>query len=376
MLCALCGNLAVRHGTKARNLLDVAEDGVARRAQIRVQRWRCTGCGASTTELPGDAKPRSLATIAGRDAVAEACFTGGYAQAAQRFGMDEKTARALWHDWAEPRERELPQRPPDFMGLHLLRVAGADRTLVTDVCAMTVVDIIETASTRDIVDWLEATRETVRIDSVALDVHQPFRQAMAACAPRARLLVCPAHSRSRGMSAFLSAFRVAMRTLGRNCTSNVREDPRTFATHRQELSTDQREVMAGWNEAVGELYAVKERFYEALECSQAADAQAILGDAQRWCSQLPFGRTPQDLLASWGGEMAAGAGHGGVAEFEAGLGRMAHLWSARRPPLPFDLARGLAVLQDGPRIMAEDPEEGTSLTLGVAMQQVAEMLVR
>ncbi len=54
---------------------------------------------------------------------------------------------------------------------------------------------------------------------------------------------------------------------------------------------------------------------------------------------------------------------------------MARAWAGRRPPLPFDLARGIAILRDGPRTMLDDPYAG-SRNLGVPMTDIVGMLER
>ena len=371
--CAACGGGSVRYGTKERRMLDIS-GGHAVLGTVRVQRWRCTACGILSTELPGEAMPRSLATAAARDAVAEACFEAGYAPAAARFGIDEKTARSFWSAWAALRESGLPQRPPEFMGLHLGRVAGTERTLVTDVQHQAVVDILPGTGFADVGAWLEKASGAGRIDSVAIGLHPPFREAVLQHAPGTRIMVCPAHARAHGIRAFLAGFRTASRWLYRPQGSNVREQPRQFAAPVQSLSQGQREDMAAWDGTILALHAAKERFLEALAAARAREAAIILADAHAMCLAVRGGAGPAAFLESWRSEICMGTGEGSLEPFAPVLDRMAGLWAGRRPPLPFDLARGLAVLQDGPRVTMADPEEGHDIILGVPMADLVGML--
>lgn len=373
--CPSCGSAdATRHGTKARRLLDVGADGVPGHVETRAQRWRCSGCGHHFTELPGLSRPRSLATVAARDAVAEACFDAGYAAAGARFGIDEKTARSLWDAWAASRADELPSRPPEEMGLHLVTVAGVERALVTDAEALAVVDLLRGASARDVDEWFERVGGADRVAGVVVGFHQPFRDAIAARAPGARVRVLREHARSQGMRAFLSAFRSVRRSCGRRAGSNVREEPRIFARPAGELSPAEREGMGAWDDAVLDLHEAKERFMEALAQGSRERASEILADARRRCLAIPGASVPASLLGNWRDEIAAGCAAPGRNPFPALLGEMAVLWSRRRPPLPFDLARGLALLRDGPRATEEDPEEGFERILGVPMDEVCRAL--
>lgn len=356
-----------------RRLLDIDPGGRPSASEVRVQRWHCTGCAAYFTELPPEARPRSLATIAARDAVAEACFQAGYAPAAARFGIDEKTARSLWDDWAAPRERDLPQRPPEFMGLHVAVVAGAERTVVTDVEAMAVVDVLRGAGTVDVVTWLDGMEDAGRVENVAIAMHQPFRDAATTALPGVRMLVCPAHAAMQGTRAFLSAFRTVVRRCGPIRGSNVL-GIRSFAKSMPEMTPGEREDMAAWDDAILGLHDAKERFLAALSTTRRRDALSLLQEARERCLTIPGGSIPASLMASWREEMATGAETRGLDSFTGTLGDMTRLWAGRKPSLPFDVARGLAVLRDGPRAMSTPGEQGETETLGVYMTDVLEAL--
>ena len=68
--------------------------------------------------------------------------------------------------------------------------------------------------------------------------------------------------------------------------------------------------------------------------------------------------------------MANGTAQTGLGQFSSLLADMADAWRLRRPPLPFDLARGLAVLKDGPRTLDRDGEFESVNSLGVPMDEV------
>lgn len=346
--------------------------GLPCRSDIKAQRWRCTSCGATVTELPQDARPRSLATIAFRDAVALSCFEEGYAPAASRYDVDEKTARAMWAEWAAPRELDLPSRPPEFLGLHTVRVAGSERTLVTDVAALAVVDVLQGADASDVVEWLDRIGDAARVDSVALAFHQPYRDAVSSQLPGARMLMCPSHARSQGIWAFLSALRIATRWLARIPGRNVGERPRTFAMHASELSAAQREEMGGWDASVIALHAIKENYLHAFEHQKRVDVERSLSDVAAQCISIQGATRVVSLIAAWGGEIASGAVEPALAPFSEALGAIVPSFASRRPVLSFDLMRGLAVLKEGRRVPNDDWGPGASA--GVAMESMAGML--
>ncbi len=373
--CPSCGGTsATRQGTRPRALLDIGLDGRPDRLDTVAQRWRCAACSALFTELPGSgARPRSLATVAARDAVAEACFEAGYAGAAARFGIDEKTARSLWEEWAETRRDGLTTALPERIGVHVVEVGGVERALVTDTERGAVVDLLEDATAPGLRRWLGGMEERVGMLDATIGFHPPFRDALSG-RTRAGLRVLPVHARARGMRAFLSAFRTLVgdrRRLASGRGSNVRLMPRLFARPVTALDGDEREGMGAWDDAVLALYAAKERYMEALEETRPATAAAILAEVRERCLEIPGAGVPAALVAAWKDEIAAGCVLSRSDPFPGLLDTLARVWAARRPPLPFDLARGLVLLRDGPR-MTEGEIPGW--VLGVPMDEACRAL--
>jgi hypothetical protein len=138
--------------------------------------------------------------------------------------------------------------------------------------------------------------------------------------------------------------------------------------------------MEAWDDAVLALHDAKERFADALSSGSPATAALILADVRERCLSVPGASVPAALIGAWRGEIAEGVGEAALEPFVEVLGRMAVAWAGRRPPLPFDLARGLAVLRDGPRALSGDDGDetpggeepsGSAEVLGVPMDAVA-----
>lgn len=368
--CPKCGGSASRQGTKSRRVLELGPDGLPMLKQARVQRWQCSRCRAFYSTGIDPARPRALATIAARDLVAEACFDAGYAEAAARFGIDEKTARSLWFEWAAPRELDLPVHLPGVMGLHILPFAGSDRALVTDIENLSVVEVLRSANSDDVTSWLDRM-DVSHAHTVAIPPFQPFRAAINAKLPGVRLAICPSHAAMALLRASLHALRTLRRLLGRGTVRNAKEAPRTFARRRCLLSEAERGEMEGWDDRAIVLYAAKEQFLDALTSSDASEARMRLDAAQKAFMAVPGASAPTALLSNWAKEIAEGAGNQAFNIFSQVLAKLIDAWSASRPKLPFDLARGLAVLKDGPRIYTGGKlDPANCFNLGVALNDL------
>ena len=368
--CPRCGAGGTRQGTKPRRAVEVDAVGRAVAGEAFVQRWRCTGCGGFYTTGFDAAGPRSMMSAAARDAVAVSCFSAGFAPAGAAAGIDEKTAKAMWERWAAPRESEIPSRPPVMMGLHPVTVAGVERTLVTDAASLAVVDVLAGTTPAHLDAWLAGRGYRERVDTVAVAFHPALRSSARGNVPDARVLVCPGHARAAGMSSFLGAFRRMKVRLGSGALRNVKEAPRTFATPSGDLRPHELEEMDAWDAGFVDLYRAKERFMEAFGADGPRSASAVFVDVVRMCAGMPQIISPATLLETWGNEFAAGVGIPGLDPFERSLARLSEAWESRRPMLPFDLARGMAVLADLPRLDVEG-EDGLPIRVGVPMNDVS-----
>ena len=365
--CPSCGGTATRQGTKGRTVLDPAEGGMLEEREIRVQRWRCTTCARFFTTSPDIAKPRSLASIAARDAIAAVCMREGCASAAERHGVDERTARALWMDWAASRQASLVERPPEFMGLHVVRLFGADRTVITNVEDLTVVEVLADTQTDTVTGWLEGTHDAACVRWAAVAVNPSLRQALRTSVPHAVVSVCPGHAAAAGTRAFLSVLRGLRRSLGAG--RNAREGARLFAARSGNLSERALDEMSGWSDEVIALYQAKEAFVTGVMSGQRDDVRSGMASARATLPRHTASRGAMDFLKTWEAEVEVGAVEPALRPFEPLLDDLTAVWGRHRPQVAFEYARG-RVLLDGEPLRGERTAWNSGAVLGRSMAEL------
>ena len=343
--CPSCAvGQATRHGSRMRKVIGMNADRCPVVERIAVQRWRCVACGTCFSDNDPALPIRAMVSLSTRDEVAMECFRTGWAGTGRRFGMDPKTARALWEDWAASHERH-DVTAPEALGLHLVTIAGRSRTLVTDVRCMTVVDVLEGSCSMSIRNWLERATRHVRVRDAVVGFHQPFREALAQACPGVHRMTCTGHARRQGMRAFMLAFSSLRKASGRKQGRNGRGCLTTFSGRRTSLSDGAREDMGGWEQAILMLYEAKERFCDALEAHSPRAASPLLAESASLCLGMT-GRAavPHAFLSSWKDDIARGVGERGMDDLCDGLDALDLAWSSRRPSLGFSLSRGLVML--------------------------------
>lgn len=364
--CLGCGGqTGIKWGRTQRGILDLDGRGQAERTTLSLQRWRCAGCGVVRAEAPMGIRQRSLASISARDAVASACFVSGYANAGIRYGVDEKTARALWDEWASLREGALPQVAPESIGLHAVRAAGVDRTLVVDADALTVVDFLEDTQEEAIRTWLR-NHEGWRVQRACISPIASYRTALLSESKDCVLSILPGHARTASLRAWVGSFRFMFRGM-HSPGRNVREDVRVFASSNPNPA--ELDDMQGWSSRIVALRDMKDEFLMVLASGQ--ETRVLRAIALRAIA-LGGSSLPLRLVDAWGAEMRSGANSN---EISYSIDGITELCTSRRPSLCFALLRGLVLLQwngQGGEIMdweAEGMEELSSSSKGVPFDQ-------
>lgn len=381
LMCPNCNGSGTKQGTKSRRVLDLNLDGEPAVNLIRVQRWQCSNCAQFYTTGFNSLKARSISTSAARDRVVEYCFQLGYAGAAERVGIDEKTARALWLDWAQGKNKNLVEQAPEFLSLHPIILAGNERLIVSDVQNKTIVDILEKTNFDLIEKWF-TTLNSQYVHTVALSVHQTLKQNVQQILPQAQIVISPWDAQIAGVRAFLASLRSLRRMLGTGAVRNVREAPRLFAKQSDQLVEWEHEDMLGWDPSVLKLYQAKELFIQATEQTDSAKAKEYLIKAGKICSGIPQANLPAMFIRAWGIPIANGVEKTEFNTFTPELKELYIQCSNYKPVLPFDLFRSLAILKDGTQITYsssetdDDEKSGVELNLGVPIEQVIRNFTR
>jgi hypothetical protein len=186
VVCPNCRSRgAARRGGYERVVLDAVGKRVVLRS-IMVQQWRCRVCHRQFTTSSG-VVPRRLVTEAARDILAYQCADDGVTETARRYGLDPKTMKAIWWDWAG--EQVSPVPVPSMIGLFRVFYAGAWRTAVVEPGDAMLIDLLSGDDSETVVAWAKRRFAHRLVHRVVIDVHLPYRQAVATAIPEAKVEV-------------------------------------------------------------------------------------------------------------------------------------------------------------------------------------------
>ena len=160
------------------------------------RRFRCPSCGKVFTEPDEVFGSRRRSSCRFREHLG----TQALHQTVKRTASEEKAGEGLVRRCvAEEIKRVLGGKgkteTPEFMGLDEFSVRGR-RLYHTAICNLVegeVMEVVEGQGHKKVEDYLSSLSNPERVKGVAMDMHEPFRQAVEMCLPNAKIVIDKFH---------------------------------------------------------------------------------------------------------------------------------------------------------------------------------------
>jgi len=160
------------------------------------RRFRCLWCGKVFTEPDEVFGSRRRSSHRFREYLGQEALH----QTVKRTARKEKVGEGLVRRCvAEEIGRRLEakgvEKTPEFIGLDEFSVSGR-RLYHTAICNLVkgeVMEVVEGQGRQKVEEYLDSLPDPERVKGVAMDMHEPFRQAVQMCLPQAKIVVDKFH---------------------------------------------------------------------------------------------------------------------------------------------------------------------------------------
>ena len=300
--CPRCGSVDAfrRHGRKITKIYDTPVEGLPAPFEAHIQRYRCLDCGGTSMQpLPHvDTKHRMLTRCA--DYIANQCRDRPFVELARDIGVDDKTIRNVCFARFGRKLHERAQRPIVMLGIDEVYVRfkgtkGRKRkcSVFSDIGRGSgYVDLIDTGSVNLWLAHKLPQREQTLL--VVMDMADPYRTAVRAILPNARIVVDRFHV-AKKVNEALDAVRnskrrkdlVAAEAVGVRLAPLKRRDRNILQLSRHKLSARLWLRLDGIlknNPLFKAAWDAKESFYDIWDATDRQDAERRF-DA--WKANIP-----------------------------------------------------------------------------------------
>ncbi len=115
-----------------------------------------------------------------------------FASIAEEIGIDEKTVRNIFRDYINELERTVRFETPKWMGIdeiHLIQ----PRCVISNIQNNTIVNVLPNREQRTVATYLTGLEGKDAVQYVAMDMWTPYRNAVHAVLPDARIVIDKFH---------------------------------------------------------------------------------------------------------------------------------------------------------------------------------------
>lgn len=292
-VCVRCGVAEPslkKYGLQEQFFMDTPIHG--KRAAIRImrQRYKCLECGGTFQQLLPDMDEKRHMTRRLLSYIRQRSLERTFTEVAQDVGLDEKTVRNIFQDFATELDCNYTPATPEWLGIDELLLVRKLRCMLTNVKENSVVDILEERSKEAVGRWLSNTPNPEAIKVVTMDMWRPYRDVAYAMLPNAKVVVDKFHI-VRMANLALDQTRKRLREgLDSKARRRLMHDRHVLLRRRSQLKSFDYAVMQVWTlnmPELGAIYDAKEDFYSIWD--EAADKAEAIERYEKWKAGLSTG---------------------------------------------------------------------------------------
>jgi transposase len=294
LTCSACGaDRLIGHGRTDQVIRDLPTHGKRMAIYVAPRRWRCQACGKTVTELlPGVNAKREmtdrLVTWIGRQSLSRT-----FTSLADETGLDEKTIRNIFRDYVNELEAQFRFEAPKWMGIdeiHLIR----PRCVISNIQNNAIVDMLINRNKDTVIHYLSNLAGRHEVQYVAMDMWAPYRDAVQAVMPKAKIVIDKFHVVRMANEALERVRKGLREQLSPKQRRGLMHDRFVLLKRARDLNDKERLLLDGWTlnyPELGAAYRLKEDFYGIYEGHSSP--QAALSAYEAWAKAV----TPELRIA-------------------------------------------------------------------------------
>jgi transposase len=310
-VCPNCGHSPLyRHGTQQQSFMDTPMHGKRVLLDIERRRYRCTACGKTLFDPLPDMDGKRFMTQRLVEFVKTHCLRRTFATLARDVGVDNKTVRLIFDDYAAHLKATVHYDTPRILGIDEIKIIGDYRCVLTDIERLSMFDMLPTRKKVDLLTYFRGMPDKPKVEVITMDLWSVYRQVVRDQFP-GRLVVADRFHAVRMASDAMERVRKAIRkSLPEKARLKLKDDRKLLLMRRHRLDDKGLAVVEQWSTmypALGAAYTLKELFHSLYEQDDKPTAQRV---AEAWLNSIPdelarYFRETAVALQSWWDEIFA-----------------------------------------------------------------------
>jgi transposase len=273
--CPHCGYSQLYPHDKAEQVFfDTPMQGMPVVLKTQRVRYKCRSCGKTFREPLVDIDDKRLMTTRLKEYIQKRSMSDTFAVVARETGLDEKTIRHVFDDYANKKAQSMLFVTPRILGIDELKLVGSYRCILTNIEHNTVFDMLPSRKKESVREYLKNLPDKDNVEQITMDMWRPYKDAVNAELP-GRIIVIDKFHIVRMANNSLEASRKAIRaSLERKDRLKLKNERFVLLKRRHSLSDEETEKLQKWSAWYPELglaYDAKEAFFCLFD--QGLDSQ-------------------------------------------------------------------------------------------------------
>lgn len=282
-VCRTCGSdRLIGHGRNEQVIRDLPTHGKRLAIHVGIRRWRCQSCGKTFMQALSAVNAGHEMTDRLVKWIGQQSLNRTFARIADDTGLDEKTIRNIFRDSINELGAEFRFETPKWLGIdeiHLIR----PRCVIGNLRNNTLVDMLPNRDKTTVVNYLCELQAKSEVQYVAMAMWTPYRDAVQAVLPDARIVIDKFHLVKMADDALEKVRKSLREQLTPKQRRGLMHD--RFVLLKRERDLNDREVLLldGWTKSYPELgaaYRLKEGFHAIYE--RSGSPEAALAAYEAW----------------------------------------------------------------------------------------------
>ena len=270
-----------RYGLREQVYLDLPMHGRRVAIHVQRQRYQCANCQKVTIQPLPDMDDQRKMTKRLTEHIGREALQRTFISIAGECGMDEKTVRNVFKDYAAQLDANHQVVTPAWLGIDELTLLRRPRCIMTNLREATVVSLLASRTQHVVVSHLARLPQRDSVEIVSMDMWAPYREARRAALPQARIVVDKFHV----VRMANQALEVVRKTLRADLSDKQRRalmhDRFALLKRADDLTDRDRLTLDLWTSEtplLAKAYEAKETFYGIWDVTSRVDAEARYAD--------------------------------------------------------------------------------------------------
>jgi len=196
-------------------------------------------------------------------------FKRAFSHIADDVGVDEKTVRNIFNDYVLRMESELTFETPQVLGIDEVHIIKP-RCVFTNIGEGTIVEMLPKRNKSDVIKFL-TTLDASEVRVVTIDMWNPYRDAVKAVMPDARVVIDKFHIVRMANDAMERCRKATRASLTTAQNRGLKKSRYVLLRRKAEMSMPDRLTFDMWTRSfpdLGYTYELKEKFFEIWDVSK------------------------------------------------------------------------------------------------------------